>query len=144
MAFADLGGWDTHSAQGSGRGRLAGRLTEFSGALAAFYQDLGDKMADVVVITMTEFGRTFKENGSGGTDHGHASCNFILGGPVRGGKVYGQWPGLAPEQLNEGRDLAVTTDFRTVFAEAAQYLGVPDMGRVFPGWTPTRPLGYLG
>lgn len=144
VAFADIGGWDTHAAQGAGRGRLAGRLNEFGAALAAFYQDLGDRMQDVCVVTMTEFGRMVKENGSGGTDHGHASCNFILGGAVRGRKVYGQWPGLAPEQLYENRDLAVTTDFRQVFAEMSQgFLGVRDVQRVFPGWQPGRPLGIV-
>ncbi len=109
VAFADLGGWDHHVQE---VGQLANRLTEFGGALAAFYQDLGDRMEDVVVVTMSEFGRAAKENGDRGTDHGHANAMFVMGGPVQGGKVYGKWPGLAPEQLYEQRDLALTTDFR--------------------------------
>lgn len=137
VAFMDIGGWDTHANQGASRGQLANHLQEFSQGLAAFYRDLGDRMRHVVVLTMTEFGRMVRENGSGGTDHGHASCLFILGGPVTGGKVYGRWPGLAPEQLYEGRDLALTTDFRDVFAEVAmRHLGTTDLKRIFPGFTP--------
>jgi uncharacterized protein (DUF1501 family) len=98
-------------------------------------------MRNVVIITMTEFGRSIRQNGSGGTDHGHASCLFMLGGPVKGGKVYGKWPGLAPEQLFEGRDLALTTDFRDVFAEVlAKHMGARDVGQVFPGFTARAPL----
>ena len=95
VAFTDIGGWDTHANQGASRGQLANRLREFSQGIAALYQDLGDRMRNVVILTMTEFGRTIRQNGSGGTDHGHASCLFALGGPVKGGKVYGKWPGLA-------------------------------------------------
>jgi uncharacterized protein (DUF1501 family) len=143
VAFAEAGGWDTHVGQGSERGQLANRLREFAGALAAFARDLGDRMADVVVLTMSEFGRTVAENGNRGTDHGHATAMVVLGGGVRGGKVYGRWPGLAPEQLFEGRDLAMTTDFRTLFSEvAAHHLGVPAAAGLFPGWTP--PPGGLG
>src|SRR5256712_4513669 len=111
VAFADMQGWDTHVGQGAERGQLALRLRDFGAALAAFAQDLGDKMSDVVVLTMSEFGRTVAENGNRGTDHGHATAMLVLGGGVRGGKVYGRWPGLARERLYEGRDLAVTTDF---------------------------------
>ncbi|MGH8056592.1 MAG: DUF1501 domain-containing protein, partial [Candidatus Entotheonellia bacterium] len=137
VAFMDIGGWDTHANQGASRGQLANRLQEFSQGLAAFYRDLGDRMHRVVVLTMTEFGRMVRENGSGGTDHGHASCLFALGGPVKGGKVYGRWPGLAPEQLYEGRDLALTTDFRDVFAEVAmRHLGTTDPQSIFPGFNP--------
>ena len=93
------------------------RLQDFSQGITALYNDLGDRMRNVVIITMTEFGRTVRQNGSGGTDHGHASVAFALGGPVKGGKVYGKWPGLEKEQLFEGRDLAVTTDFRQVLSE---------------------------
>ncbi|MHB2019841.1 MAG: DUF1501 domain-containing protein [Candidatus Xenobia bacterium] len=144
VAFTDMGGWDTHANQGNGRGRLAANLRGFGDALAAFYQDLGDRMGDVVVLTMTEFGRMVKENGSGGTDHGHASCNFVMGGPVHGRKVYGQFPGLAPEQLYQGRDLAVTTDFRNVFSEiCSSHLGIRDLRNVFPGFTPTAHLGLV-
>ncbi|MBA3555088.1 MAG: DUF1501 domain-containing protein, partial [Gemmatimonadales bacterium] len=117
VAFADLGGWDTHLAQGGARGVLAGRLRELAQGLAALCADLGERMADVVVVTMSEFGRTVAENGSGGTDHGHGNCMLVLGGPVAGGHVFGPWPGLEREQLYEGRDLAITTDFRDVFAE---------------------------
>ncbi len=133
IAFADSGGWDTHVAQGGSQGQMANRLTEFSQAIAAFQRDLGDRMRDVVLLTMSEFGRTARENGNRGTDHGHANVMFALGGPVRGGKVYGNWPGLEPEQLFEGRDLRLTTDFRDVFGEIiARHLGLRDLGAVFP------------
>ncbi len=134
VAFADIGGWDTHQNQGGANGQLANRLREFSEGLAGFWQDMGDQANDVVVVTMSEFGRTAHQNGSGGTDHGHANAMFVMGGPVRGGKVYGRWPGLAPEQLNEGRDLAITTDFRQVLGEAAsRTLGTRNLDVVFPG-----------
>ncbi len=133
IAFADAEGWDTHVAQGGVQGQMANRLTEFAQAIAAFHLDLGDKMRDVVILTMSEFGRTARENGNRGTDHGHANAMFVLGGPVKGGKVYGQWPGLQPEQLYEGRDLALTTDFRDVFAEIiSRHLGLKDLAPVFP------------
>jgi uncharacterized protein (DUF1501 family) len=133
VAFAEIGGWDTHANQGGATGQLANRFTEFSKSLAALYQDLGDRMADVVVLTMSEFGRTVRQNGNRGTDHGHANCFMVMGGPVRGGKVYGRWPGLAREQLYEGRDLALTTDYRDVFAEIAQkHLGARDLPKIFP------------
>jgi uncharacterized protein (DUF1501 family) len=138
VAFTDVGGWDTHANQGSSRGQLALRLQDFSQGIAALYKDLGDRMRNIVILSMTEFGRTIRQNGSGGTDHGHASCLFALGGPVRGGKVYGQWPGLAPEHLYEGRDLALTTDFRDVFSEvAARHLGAANLNAVFPGFSPS-------
>jgi len=141
VAFADIGGWDTHANQGNQRGQLSNRLREFGDGLAALYRDLGDRMRNVVIITMTEFGRAIRQNGSGGTDHGHASCLFMLGGPVKGGKVYGKWPGLAPDQLFEGRDLALTTDFRDVFAEVlTKHMGARDVGQVFPGFTARAPL----
>ena len=144
VAFADMGGWDTHAAQGNERGQLASRLTEFSDGLAALYRDLGDRMADVVVLTMSEFGRTVRENGNRGTDHGHATAMLVLGGPVKGGRAYGRWPGLAPEQLYEGRDLAVTTDFRHLFAEVAvRHLGIPASAPIFPGFS-TNPAKYPG
>ena len=134
VAFAEIGGWDTHQNQGGANGQLANRLREFSDTLAAFWTDLGEQAAETLVVTMSEFGRTARQNGTGGTDHGHANVMFALGGRVRGGKVYGRWPGLGPEQLNEGRDLAVTTDFRTVLAEATTaVLAAPPLGRVFPG-----------
>src|SRR5690606_13936463 len=110
--FADIGGWDTHQGQGGGQGPLARRFDELAGGIRALYDDLGDRMAEVTILTMSEFGRTVAENGSGGTDHGHANCMFVMGGGVDGGRVLGDWPGLEREQLHEARDLALTTDFR--------------------------------
>lgn len=137
VAFTDISGWDTHANQGNSRGQLANRLKDFGDGLAALYQDLNDRMQNIVILTMTEFGRAMRQNGSGGTDHGHASCVFIAGGPVKGGKVYGQWPGLAPEQLYEGRDLALTTDFRNVFSEVlVKHMGIKDISPVFPNFKP--------
>jgi len=143
IAFAEVEGWDTHVGQGAEQGQLSNRLREFGAALAAFCQDLGDRMADVVVLTMSEFGRTVAENGNRGTDHGHATAMLALGAAVRGGRVYGRWPGLAPEQRFEGRDLSVTTDFRTLFHEVAtRHLALPATAPLFPGWSaPARPLG---
>jgi uncharacterized protein (DUF1501 family) len=140
-AFAEIGGWDHHQNE---PGQLNNVLRQFGAALAAFCTDMGDRMADVVLVTMSEFGRTARENGNNGTDHGHGNVMFVLGGPVRGGKVYGNWPGLGAEQLYEGRDLAVTTDFRTVLAEvAAGQLGATDVSRVFPGYKRVDPLKLL-
>ncbi|WP_260704907.1 DUF1501 domain-containing protein [Edaphobacter flagellatus] len=133
-AFSDIGGWDTHQNQGNVNGQLANRLREFSDTIAAFWRDMGDDAQNITLVTMSEFGRTARQNGTGGTDHGHANVMFVLGGQVRGGKVYGKWPGLANEQLNEGRDLAVTTDFRRVLGEAAyKTLGSRNLDLVFPG-----------
>ena len=135
IAFADLGGWDTHINQGAAQGQLAGRLDDFSRSIAALVTDLGDRMADTVVLTMSEFGRAVSENGNRGTDHGHGNAMMVLGGGVRGGHVYGKWPGLAPEHRFEGRDLAVTTDFRDVFGEiVVRHLGVQDPKPIFPGY----------
>jgi len=146
VAFAEVGGWDHHVNEGGVQGQLAGSLRQFGDALAAFHQDMGDRMADVVVLTMTEFGRTARENGNRGTDHGHANAMFVLGGPVKGGKVYGKWPGLRPDQLYEGRDLALTTDFRDVFAEVlVRHLGARNTANIFPGFSvsPQRFRGFL-
>ncbi len=136
VAFADVGGWDTHVNQGGAQGQLAARLGDFSNSIAALVTDLGDRMDDVVILTMSEFGRTVKQNGTGGTDHGHAGAMFVIGGSLAGArKVHGKWPGLAPEQLHEGRDLALTTDFRSVFSEvAAKHLGAAKLDRIFPGY----------
>jgi len=140
-AFAEMGGWDHH---GQEPGQLANQLRQFGAALAAFAQDMGDRMEDVVVVTMSEFGRTAQENGNQGTDHGHGSLMFALGGPIAGGKVYGNWPGLEAERLYENRDLAVTTDYRAVLSElVAGHLGQQDVARVFPGFTAPAPLGLL-
>src|SRR3954468_4776094 len=136
IAFADVGGWDTHVNQGGATGQLAQRLDDFAKSIAALVQDLGPRMADVTVLTMSEFGRTARQNGNGGTDHGHASALFVIGGGVHGKKVHGKWPGLAPEQLYEGRDLALTTDFRSVFSEvASKHLGAKKLDALFPGYS---------
>ena len=135
VAFADIGGWDTHVNQGGASGQLAGRLDDLARSIAALVTDLGDRMADTTIMTMSEFGRTVRQNGTGGTDHGHASALFVIGGDVKGKKVYGKWPGLEPEQLYEGRDLALTTDFRSVFSEvAAKHLGASKLDALFPGF----------
>lgn len=136
VAFADVGGWDTHVNQGASTGQLAARLTDFSRSIAALVTDLGDRMNDVVILSMSEFGRMVRQNGNGGTDHGHAGAMFVIGGGVKGGKVHGTWPGLAREQLYEGRDLALTTDFRAVFADIlTKHLGALTLDPVFPGYT---------
>jgi uncharacterized protein (DUF1501 family) len=136
VAFTDTGNdirWDTHTNQGGSQGQLANFLRTFSQAIAAFATDLGGRMDDVIVLTMSEFGRTARENGSRGTDHGHGNAMLVLGNSVKGGKIYGEWTGLKPDQLNEGRDLAVTTDFRDVFAEvASKHLQVKDLNSLFP------------
>jgi uncharacterized protein (DUF1501 family) len=145
VAFTDIGGWDHHVNEGASEGQLGRLLKEFSGSLAAFWQDLGALAAETVVVTMSEFGRTARENGTRGTDHGHANVMFVMGGAVRGGKVYGRWPGLSNEQLYEQRDLALTTDFRQVMAEAvARQLGNPRPERVFPGFRNPGFLHLLG
>jgi uncharacterized protein (DUF1501 family) len=121
--------------EGGTQGQLANLLKDLGQSLAAFHQDMGDRMADIVLVTMSEFGRTAKENGNRGTDHGHANCMFVMGGNVKGGRVYGKWPGLNEHQLNEGRDLALTTDFRAVVGEILlRHLGVKDLAPVFPGF----------
>jgi uncharacterized protein (DUF1501 family) len=136
VAFTDIGGWDTHVNEGNQRGQLGNLLQGFSSGIAALYADLGQRMDDVVVLTMSEFGRTARENGNRGTDHGHANAMFVGGNSVRGGKVYGDWPGLKSDQLYEGRDLALTTDFRDVFGEIAyKHLGATNLQTVFPGYT---------
>jgi uncharacterized protein (DUF1501 family) len=142
-AFTDVGGWDTHQNQGGVNGQLSDRLREFSSAIAAFWHDMGDDAENITLVTMSEFGRTARQNGTGGTDHGHANAMFVLGGSVKGGKVYGRWPGLSNEQLNEGRDLAVTTDFRQVLGEAvAKSIGARNLEMVFPG-AQLRPDRFL-
>ena len=147
VAFADISGWDHHVNEGSTEGQLANVLSDFSQSLAAFWTDLGDLGEDTVIVTMSEFGRTARENGNRGTDHGHANVMFVLGGPVKGGKVYGRWPGLDQSQLYEGRDLALTTDFRQVIGEAvARHMGNKNLANVFPGFDnqPGRFLKLLG
>lgn len=136
VACIDIGGWDTHAGQGSTTGRLPNVLGQFGRAIAAFHKDMGDRMEDVVVLTMSEFGRTARENGNQGTDHGNANVMFLMGGAVKGGRIYGTWPGLEKEQLNEDRDLALTTDYREVFAHVlSRHLGCRNLKTVFPGLT---------
>jgi uncharacterized protein (DUF1501 family) len=147
VAFADIGGWDHHVNEGGTQGQIANVLGDFSQSIAAFWTDLGDLGEDTVVVTMSEFGRTARENGNRGTDHGHANVMFVLGGPVKGGRVYGRWPGLDQSHLYEGRDLAVTTDFRMVLSEVvSRYLGNKDLRTVFPGFEgqPGQFLKLLG
>jgi uncharacterized protein (DUF1501 family) len=144
IAFAESGNWDHHANEGAATGLLATRLDDLARGVAALARDLGDRMQEVVILTMSEFGRAVVENGSRGTDHGHGNAMMILGGGVRGGQVYGRWPGLAPEQRHDGRDLAVTTDFRSVFAEVVRgHLGLTDTSRVFPGFRSQTVLGLF-
>jgi uncharacterized protein (DUF1501 family) len=144
VLFVDCGGWDNHVNEGGVQGQLSNLLKDLGSGLAAFHQDLGDRMQDIVVVTMSEFGRTAKENGNRGTDHGHANCMFLMGGDVRGGQVYGKWPGLNDHQLNEGRDLALTTDFRSVVGEVlSKHIGVKELSVVFPGFD-NNPHRFLG
>src|SRR5437870_10603647 len=139
-AFADIGGWDHHVNEAP---QMTNLLQQFGASLAAFVRDMGDRMEDIVLVTMSEFGRTAREDGDGGTDHGHGNVMMVLGGPVRGGTVYGRWPGLEPEQLFEGRDLAVTTDFRDVLGELVSHHFGQKIDRVFPGYSPGEPLRLL-
>ena len=145
VAFAETGNWDHHAQEGAANGQLANRLADFAGGIAALVRDLGDRMSDVMILTMSEFGRTVAENGNRGTDHGHGNAMMVIGGGVRGGRIYGKWPGLAREQRYEGRDLAVTTDFRTVFAEVARgHLGLTNTGHVFPKFSGPLSVGAVG
>jgi uncharacterized protein (DUF1501 family) len=135
MAFFALGGWDTHASQGAGTGQLANRLAPLGQGLALLAQKLGPMFEDTTIVVMSEFGRTARENGNGGTDHGHGNVMWVLGGGVAGGKVLGDWQGVGNGQLNEGRDLPVTTDFRTVLAQIAErHLRLSDsqLAQVFP------------
>ena len=135
VAFTAVGGWDTHAGEGGAQGQLGNRLRDYGQAIAAFARDLGSRMADVTLVSMSEFGRTVRENGNRGTDHGHANVMLLLGGGVKGGKVYGKWPGLDASHLYENRDLAVTTDFRDVFAEIlAKRMGLKNLAPVFPAY----------
>jgi uncharacterized protein (DUF1501 family) len=147
IAFAETGNWDHHVNEGGSTGQLAARLDDLARGIAAFTTDLGNRMSDVLVLTMSEFGRAVAENGNGGTDHGHGNAMMAIGGSVRGGRVYGAWPGLETHQRFEGRDLAVTTDFRDVFSEvAARHLGIHDASPIFPGYRVDRAKfrGFLG
>ena len=142
-AFTDVSGWDTHQNQGGVTGQLSNRLADFSQSIAAFWRDMGDAAENITLVTMSEFGRTAHENGTGGTDHGHANAMFVLGGRVKGGKVYGKWPGLSNEQLNQGRDLALTTDYRAVLGEVVtNTIGARSLDTIFPGAN-LDPTGFL-
>ncbi|MGB2868068.1 MAG: DUF1501 domain-containing protein [Bacteroidota bacterium] len=143
VAFAETIGWDTHVQQGTVNGQFAAHANDLSRSIAAFWKDVEPYQDDIVLMTMTEFGRTVHENGSGGTDHGRASCSFILGNAVSGGKVYGEVPALVPEQLDDRRDLPVTTDFRAMFSEVAgKHLNTTKEDILFPGWN-GQPLSFL-
>jgi uncharacterized protein (DUF1501 family) len=139
VAAIDLGGWDTHFAQGAGDGLMAGLLADLAGGLSALHADLADRMSQLTVVVMTEFGRRVRENASLGTDHGHGSLMLLLGGHAQGGRVHGQWPGLDPDQLFGPGDLAVTTDYRDVLTEICRKrLNNPAVEQIFPGFTPSR------
>lgn len=136
VAAVDLGGWDTHQQQGAGEGQMARLLEEFAQGLAAFYTDMRDRMKNITLVTMSEFGRRAQENSSHGTDHGHGNVMFVMGGNVNGGKVYGDWPTLAPDKLYGPGDLEITTDFRDVLGEIAQKrLGNPNLAAIFPNYS---------
>jgi uncharacterized protein (DUF1501 family) len=144
VAFLDSGGWDHHVNEGGVQGQLANLLRDLGQGIAAFHQDMGDRMGDVVFVSMSEFGRTAHENGNHGTDHGHANCMFVMGGAIKGGKVYTRWPGMSEGQLYQGRDLAVTTDYRSVLGEIlSKHMGSPDLQGIFPGYT-NDPHQFLG
>jgi uncharacterized protein (DUF1501 family) len=144
VACVDIGGWDTHNQQGVLDGAMPTLLSELATAISAFYRDLGDRAKRVTLVTMSEFGRRAYENGSGGTDHGHGGLIFALGGNVNGGKVYGDWPGLAEENLYGPGDLAVTTDFRDVLSEVlVKRLANPNQENVFPDYANWKDLGIL-
>jgi uncharacterized protein (DUF1501 family) len=144
VAFAESGNWDHHANEGAATGQIANRLDDFASGIAALVRDLGDRMQDVLILTMSEFGRAVAENGSRGTDHGHGNAMMVIGGSVRGGKVYGTWPGLERDRRHDGRDLAITTDFRAVFSEVVRgHLGLTDTGSVFPGFAAATRLGLL-
>jgi uncharacterized protein (DUF1501 family) len=144
VAFLDSGGWDHHVNEGGVQGQLSNLLRDLGQGIAAFNQDMGDRMSDVVFVSMSEFGRTAHENGNRGTDHGHANCMFVMGGGVKGGKVYTRWPGMSEDKLYEGRDLAVTTDYRSVLGEImTKHLGGRDLNAVFPGFS-NDPRQFLG
>ncbi|OIP73387.1 MAG: hypothetical protein AUK43_00570 [Oscillatoriales cyanobacterium CG2_30_40_61] len=146
LAFMNLGGWDTHVGQGGSTGLLANRLAFLSEGLMALVERLGDVYADTTIVVMSEFGRTVRENGNGGTDHGYGNVMWLLGGAIQGGKVYGKWPGLAKSELFEQRDLKVTTDFREAITQilASQFkLNSQQMGRVFPDFIPSQTVSLL-
>jgi uncharacterized protein (DUF1501 family) len=144
VAFLDSGGWDHHVNEGGTQGQLSNLLRDLGQGIAAFHRDMGDRMGDLVFVSMSEFGRTARENGNRGTDHGHANCMFVMGGEVKGGEVYTRWPGMTEPQLYQGRDLAVTTDYRSVLGEImSKHLAGRDLQAVFPGFA-NDPAQFLG
>jgi len=144
VAFLDSGGWDHHVNEGGVQGQLSNLLRDLGQGIAAFHQDMGDRMGDVMFVSMSEFGRTARENGNRGTDHGHANCMFVMGGGVKGGRVYSRWPGMSEGELYQGRDLAVTTDYRSVIGEImTKHLGNRNLKAVFPGFA-NDPKQFLG
>ena len=144
VAFLDSGGWDHHVNEGGVQGQLSNLLRDLGQGIAAFHQDMGDRMGDIVFVSMSEFGRTAHENGNRGTDHGHANCMFVMGGGIKGGKIYTRWPGMEENQLHDGRDLAVTTDYRSVLGEIiTKHLGETKLSGVFPGFA-NDPRQFLG
>jgi uncharacterized protein (DUF1501 family) len=144
VACVDIGGWDTHNAEGQLEGELPDLLNEFSTGLAALYHDLGERARSVTMVTMSEFGRRVQENGSGGTDHGHGNCMFVVGGGVNGGKVYGEWPGLSADKLYGPGDLAVTSDYRDVLAEVVgKRLKNPLLNEIFPNYDTSKNMDIV-
>lgn len=143
LAFMALGGWDTHVNQGGSTGQLARNLKSLGEGLATLAQGLGNVYSDTVILVMSEFGRTVHENGNGGTDHGHGNVMWLLGGAIKGGKVYGEWPGLSQTQLYEGRDLAITTDFRDVITSVLSrhlQLNAADINQIFTHYSPKQEM----
>jgi uncharacterized protein (DUF1501 family) len=144
VACIDIGGWDTHSAEGAVDGDLPKLLDELSSGIAAFYTDMADRAQKLSIVTMSEFGRRAQENGSGGTDHGHGNCMFVIGGGVNGGKVYGQWPGLAPANLYGPGDLNVMTDYRDILGEVvSKRVKNQNISQIFPNYTNFKNLGIV-
>jgi uncharacterized protein (DUF1501 family) len=146
LAFMALGGWDTHVNQGSSQGQLARNLSQLGKGLAALQSGLGTAYANTTIVVLSEFGRTVHENGNGGTDHGHGNVMWLLGGNVKGGKIYGKWDGLGSDRLYEGRDVPVTTDFRDVIGNVLdQHMGLNQMklAQVFPGYTPGQSISVV-
>jgi uncharacterized protein (DUF1501 family) len=135
LGFLAVSGWDTHANQGGAKGQLANLLTPFAGGMAALAENLGPVYQDTAIVVISEFGRTVAQNGNGGTDHGHGNVMWLMGGNVAGGKVHGEWGGLDDGALHDGRDVPVTTDYRTILAQVCErHLLLPDtkLSEVFP------------
>lgn len=146
LGFMALGGWDTHVNQGGSKGQLARNLEQLGQGLASLVQGLGSVYQNTAIVVMSEFGRTVQENGNGGTDHGHGNVMWVLGGKVHGGKVYGEWPGLSTDRLYQGRDLAITTDFRDAIATVLSgHLNLDEakLNQVFPSYVPKQKIALI-